>query len=85
MPEAMAVVDEMRGLFGGEPEAPIFPGMKGKPMSDATLAKALRTTGGTRTGSAATEVRGRRSSGRGTEDDGAHLSKSVLAAFRFRS
>ena len=47
MPEAMAVVDEMRGLFGGEPDAPIFPGMKGKPMSDATLAKALRTTGGT--------------------------------------
>jgi integrase len=42
----MEILEQMRGLFGGKPAEPIFPGMKGKPMSDATLAKALRVAGG---------------------------------------
>ena len=46
VPEAVALLDDLRGLIGEDPNAPIFPGNKGKPMSDATIAKALRTTGG---------------------------------------
>ena len=46
VPEVVAVLEQMRGLFGRDPDAPVFPGMKGKPMSDATLAKAFRTSGG---------------------------------------
>lgn len=46
VPAALDILREMQGLFGGDPDAPIFPGMKGKAMSDATLAKALRVTGG---------------------------------------
>jgi integrase len=46
VPEAVAILQDLRGLIGEDPDAPIFPGNKGKPMSDATLAKALRTTGG---------------------------------------
>jgi integrase len=45
-PEAIGILEQMRGLLGEDQDAPIFPGNKGKPMSDATLAKALRTTGG---------------------------------------
>ena len=44
--EAIDILEQMRGLFGGDPNAPIFPGIKGKPMSDATLAKAFRVNGG---------------------------------------
>lgn len=46
VPAAMDLLREVRGLFGCDPKAPIFPGMKGKPLSDATLAKALRVSGG---------------------------------------
>lgn len=46
VPEAIAILEEMRGLFGGKPNEPIFPGNKGKSLSDATMAKALRVTGG---------------------------------------
>lgn len=45
VPDALAILKEMRGLFGGKPTEPIFPGAKGKPMSDATLAKAMRVAG----------------------------------------
>jgi integrase len=44
--EAIAIVEQMQSLFGGDPDAFVFPGLKGKSLSDATLAKALRTTGG---------------------------------------
>ncbi len=43
--EAVAIVEQMRGLFPAKPEDFVFPGLKG-PMSDATLAKALRVAGG---------------------------------------
>ena len=46
VPETVAILEQMRGLLGEDPKAPIFPGNKGKPMSDATLAKAFRVTGG---------------------------------------
>jgi integrase len=46
VPAAMDILRELRGLFGGKAGEPIFPGMKGRPMSDATLAKALRVAGG---------------------------------------
>ena len=46
VPEAIKLLDGLRGLIGEDPNAPIFPGNKGKPMSDATIAKALRTSGG---------------------------------------
>jgi integrase len=46
VPAAVDVLAEMRGLFGGNPDEPVFPGMKGKAMSDATLAKVLRVNGG---------------------------------------
>lgn len=43
---AMDILREMRGLFGCDPKATIFPGKKGRPLSDATLTKVLRTAGG---------------------------------------
>lgn len=46
VPEAVAIVREMRDLFGLGPDGVVFPGNKGKPMSDATLAKVLRVNGG---------------------------------------
>lgn len=46
VPAAVEILMEMQGLFGGKPSEPIFPGKKGKPLSDATLAKALRVAGG---------------------------------------
>lgn len=46
VPAAVAVLDELAGLFGGDPDAFVFPGLKGKQMSDATLSKALRVAGG---------------------------------------
>jgi integrase len=46
VPAAVEILRDMQGLFGGKPSEPIFPGMKGRPMSDATLAKALRVAGG---------------------------------------
>jgi integrase len=46
VPAAMDILRELRGLFGCDLKAPIFPGMKGKPLSDATLNKALRVAAG---------------------------------------
>lgn len=46
IPEAVALVEQMGGLFPAKPEDFVFPGLKGGAMSDATLAKALRVAGG---------------------------------------
>ncbi len=46
VPAAIDILNEMRGLFGGKASEPVFPGLKGKPLSDATLSKALRVAGG---------------------------------------
>lgn len=45
VPAALDVASEIRGMFGIDPEDLVFPGLKGL-MSDATLAKMLRTNGG---------------------------------------
>lgn len=42
---ALAVLKQVRALFGAKPDDPVFPGSKG-PMSDATMAKVLRLTVG---------------------------------------
>jgi integrase len=44
-PEAVDILKQMQSLFGAKPADPIFPGMKGRAMSDATLAKVLRVEG----------------------------------------
>lgn len=43
---AVAILEEARGLVTGRKGEPVFPGLKGKPMSDATMAKALTVAGG---------------------------------------
>jgi integrase len=43
---ALAILKDLRGLLAGKDSDPIFPGMKGKPLSDATLNKALRVSDG---------------------------------------
>lgn len=43
---AVAILKDLRGLFAGKDADPVFPGMKGKPLSDATLNKSLRVSGG---------------------------------------
>ena len=43
---ALDVLREVQGLITGRPGELVFPGMKGKPLSDMTLAKALRVAGG---------------------------------------
>jgi integrase len=45
VPAALDIVSEIRGSFAVDPDDFIFPGLKGL-MSDATLAKMLRTNGG---------------------------------------
>jgi integrase len=45
VPAAVAILEEMRGLFAPGPDAFAFPGMNGQ-MSDATMAKVLRVNGG---------------------------------------
>jgi len=45
VPRALDILAEIRGMFGIDPNDLIFPGLKGQ-MSDATLAKMLRTNGG---------------------------------------
>jgi len=44
--EAVAILEEVRGFISGRKGEPVFPGFKGKPLSDATLSKALRLAGG---------------------------------------
>lgn len=46
VPAAIDILKELRGLFPAKPSDPIFPGMKGRPMSDATMTKVLRVHGG---------------------------------------
>jgi integrase len=46
VPAAMDILRKMREWFGADPDALIFPGLKGQALSDATLSKALRTAGG---------------------------------------
>ena len=46
VPEAVAIVREMRDLFGLGPDDLVFPGNKGKQMSDATIMKVLKVNGG---------------------------------------
>ncbi len=43
---ALDVLREIQGFITGREGEPIFPGLKGKPLSDMTLAKALRIAGG---------------------------------------
>jgi integrase len=45
VPAILQILEQMRGLFGIDPDDLVFPGLNG-PMSDATLAKMLRTNGG---------------------------------------
>lgn len=45
-PQAMALVEERRVTASGDPTALLFPGLNGKPMSDMTMAKALKSAGG---------------------------------------
>ncbi|URD60466.1 tyrosine-type recombinase/integrase [Sphingomonas sp. KRR8] len=45
VPAAVALLDQMRGLLPTKPDDLVFPGLKGE-MSDATLAKVMRTAGG---------------------------------------
>ena len=44
-PAALNLLKEIGDMFGTRPDSLVFPGLKGQ-MSDATLAKALRTSGG---------------------------------------
>jgi integrase len=44
VPAAIAILERMRELFGSNPEAIVFPGVKGKAISDVTMNKALRTS-----------------------------------------
>jgi integrase len=43
---ALDVLSAAGKYFGGAPERTIFPGLNGPPLSDATLAKAVRNSGG---------------------------------------
>lgn len=45
VPAAVAILEEMRGLVASKPNDLVFPGLKGA-MSDATMGKALRKSGG---------------------------------------
>lgn len=45
VPAAVDILEQVRGLFSAKSSDPVFPGMKGKAMSDATLAKVLRVAG----------------------------------------
>jgi integrase len=42
----VAILREAQGLVTGRKGEPVFPGLKGKPLSDMTLSKALRVAGG---------------------------------------
>lgn len=43
---AIAILNAARLLTDGGPETIVFPGMRGRPLSDMTLSKALQTAGG---------------------------------------
>lgn len=46
VPAAVAILLQLRHLFEPDPADPVFPGLKGKALSDATLTKVLRVAGG---------------------------------------
>lgn len=47
VPAAVAILQEMRGLFGHKPDDLVFPGgKKGKPLSDVAVSKAFKLAGG---------------------------------------
>ena len=46
VPEAVVILQQLHELFSPDPIDPVFPGMKGRPLSDATLTKVLRVAGG---------------------------------------
>lgn len=43
---ARAILRELADVLGEDPDALIFPGLKGQPLSDMTLSKAFRVSGG---------------------------------------
>jgi integrase len=43
---ALTILRKVQGWAKGNARTPLFPGLKGKPLSDATLNKALRVSGG---------------------------------------
>jgi integrase len=45
-PAAVEILREVRGLGSGRKGEPVFPGLRGRPLSDATLSKALGVAGG---------------------------------------
>ena len=45
-PPAIEILRRIRELTGAGKGRPLFPGLKGQPLSDATLAKVLRVAGG---------------------------------------
>jgi integrase len=45
VPASVAILKDLRGSFGHRPDDLVFPGLKG-PMSDATMAKVFRKSGG---------------------------------------
>jgi integrase len=46
VPAAVEILRQVAGLVPCKPDALVFPGLKRKPMSDATMAKAMRKAGG---------------------------------------
>lgn len=46
VPAALKILSDVRALVPNGPDDPVFPGLKKRPMSDATLAKVLRVNGG---------------------------------------
>ena len=46
VPAAVAILSQLCELFEPEPTDPVFPGLKGNALSDATLTKVLRVAGG---------------------------------------
>lgn len=46
VPAAVDILKEMQQLFGVEGSEPVFPGLRGRSLSDATIGKALRIAGG---------------------------------------
>lgn len=45
-PASLAVLEEVAGLFRPKPDDLIFPGLRGKQLSDMTIAKAFKVAGG---------------------------------------
>jgi len=46
--DAVGILERLKAAHGAAPDKPLFPGLRGQPLSDATLLKVLRTATGTR-------------------------------------